>query len=323
MTLTDKSWVDQSPDPVTCIQVCKVMTQEISHQRQPLFISHCLSVDEELQWSLFVHNQRINLDDFSVLSDIPKMLTQDSLSKLLQVLNELKVCPGNPDDKFVEIVRAKKGGMKRKDGELACFVDDYASVHLNGDVYETTIRPSNYGMLVNAIASRCENCNSYRNYLRTLSSRQLKKSSQTPVIELSSHVNDRFLSTPEKQVKMSKLKKVKKKLDAMTKKLDMLLKKQGEEVDKGLHADLLTIMKEKNSEIDKSFPSDSFRKIFWEQQFKASKFKRPASNAMAPNNHKMVFEFENDIQCRLSCDQISRIHYTSIRTYATRLYTLF
>ena len=105
---------------------------------------------------LCLYNQRINLDDFSVFSDIPKMLTQDSLSKLLQVLNELKVCPGNPDDKFVEVVRAKKGGMKRKDGELACFVDDYAPVHLNGDVYETTIRPSNCGMLVNAIASRCE-----------------------------------------------------------------------------------------------------------------------------------------------------------------------
>ncbi len=95
------------------------MTQEISDQRQPLFISHCLSVDEELQWSLFVHNK--DLDDFSVFSDIPKMLIQDSL-KLLQVLNELKVCPGHPDD---EIVRAKKGGMKRKDGEL---VDDYAPV---------------------------------------------------------------------------------------------------------------------------------------------------------------------------------------------------
>ncbi len=142
-------------------------------------------------------------------------------------------------------------------------------------MYETTIRPSNCEMLVNAIASRCENCNSYRNYLRTLSYRRLKKSSKTPVIELNSHVNDRFLNTPEKQVKMSKLRKEKKKLNAMTKKLDMLLKKQGEKVDKGLHDDLLTIMKEKNFEIDKSFASDSFRRIFWEQQFKAASLKDP------------------------------------------------
>ncbi len=113
--------MDQSPDPVTCIRVCKVMTQEISDKRHPLFISHCLSVDEQLQWSLFVHNKRI---DCSVFSGIPKMLTQDSLSKLLQVLNELIVCPGNPDEKFVEIIMAKKGGMKKKDGERACFVDD-------------------------------------------------------------------------------------------------------------------------------------------------------------------------------------------------------
>ncbi len=90
------------------------------------------------------------------------------------MLNELKVCPGHPEDKFVEIIKAKKRGMKKKDGEQAYFVDDYAPVRLNGHMYETTIRPSNCEMLVNAIASRCENCNSYRNYLRTLSSRRLK-----------------------------------------------------------------------------------------------------------------------------------------------------
>ena len=156
--------------------------------------------------------------------------------------------------------------MKKKDGECACFVDEYAAVCLNGDVYERTVRSSNCEMLVGTNASRCEHCKSYRNYLRTLSSRQLKKSSQA-LVERSSQ----FLSTPEKQVKMSKLKNkakiAKKNLEAMKKKLDKLLEKHGGEVDAGLHDDLLMIMKEKNSGIEKSFPSDSFRRLLWEQQF--------------------------------------------------------
>ncbi len=56
----------------------------------------------------------------------------------------MNVCPGNPDNHFVEMitakmVTAKKGPLQKKDGQCASFVDDYASVCLNGEMFEEQV----------------------------------------------------------------------------------------------------------------------------------------------------------------------------------------
>ena len=44
----------------------------------------------------------------------------------------------------------------------------------------------------------------------------------------------------------------------------------GETVDDSLHNDLVTIMKDNSDQINKAYPEGSFRRLFWEEQFKAA-----------------------------------------------------
>ena len=110
--------------------------------------------------------------------------------------------------------------------------------------------------------------------------------SESP-IKLSSHVNDGYMRTPEKKTKMSKLKNESKvakqkvvtlkrkltKVVTLKRKLTDLLQKEGENVDESLDNDLRVIMKEKNEEVEQSFPNGSFQRIFWEEQLKAASLK--------------------------------------------------
>ncbi len=98
-------------------------------------------------------------------------MSQESLAILLEILEKVNVCLGHPDNSFVEIGVASKGMLKRKDGQCGSFVDEYAPVLLNGEMYPRTLRTSACELLVNS--SKCEHCIWYRSYLRKLYARSL------------------------------------------------------------------------------------------------------------------------------------------------------
>ena len=56
----------------------------------------------------------------------------------------------------------------------------------------------------------------------------------------------------------------------ITRKVNCVAQEHGEKLDNLLHDDLLCIMKEKNDDIQKAHPKESFSRIFWEQQFSAA-----------------------------------------------------
>ena len=90
----------------------------------------------------------------------------------------------------------------------------------------------------------------------------------------SSHVNFRYLNTPEKLQRMRNLAQVIHSKDNviadLRKKVDSIMKAEGVIVDPSTHNDLLAIMsaqKDTGSE-------DTFRSIFWQQQLKAAKLSK-------------------------------------------------
>ena len=57
---------------------------------------------------------------------------------------------------------------------------------------------------------------------------------------------------------------------ALEARIEQLTSRSGVEVDPSLHQDLVSIMEGNNGKIAAEFPEGTFRRFFWEQQFKAA-----------------------------------------------------
>ena len=90
INLPSSAWCDQSPrdEPLTCIKLCKLASQSSSSQ-QPLVVTHCLTVNDTLHWSLFVHNHEIKHDQCTALAPVPERLKPDTLALLLSLADRL------------------------------------------------------------------------------------------------------------------------------------------------------------------------------------------------------------------------------------------
>ena len=50
-----------------------------------------------------------------------------------------------------------------------------------------------------------------------------------------------------------------------------LIQENGDDIDHGLHGDLLSIAQEKTKDVQAAFPEGTFRRVFWDQQIENSK----------------------------------------------------
>ncbi len=266
-------WVVYRADENCRAHFCKLAEQPHS-LKQPITVTHCLTVLADLTWSLFVHNVKITRTRCSLLSTTPEVLSPDTLNQLVILLNKLHVCAGQPDDKFVKMCEAQKRVFKNTKGEVVAYIDDHASVHFNKESFKCTVRHMKCDLLTNL--DKCNHCESYRNSLRKSHSRWIKKSSENAG-NTSSHVNIRFLSTPEKKTRIIKIKKratkSEKQNTILREKISKLTEIYGEHVNNSLHDDLLIMMKGSSQEIYKSYSEGSFARLFWDEQLKAASLK--------------------------------------------------
>ena len=241
---------------------------------QPIVITHCLTVSEDLTWELYVRNRRVQPQMCQALRSVPQFLTSDSLNNLLQLLDRLHVCCGQPDSHFISMVNAKKGKIISSDGKVAASIHQYAPIAVNGEHYRATVRMGSCEMV--STSQKCTSCKSYRDTLRAMYNRWCKRRT-CDLSDTSSHSNERYLSTPEKKAKMSKLKQrvrvAEKQVQNLRAKIKELTQQQGDDVDANLNADLLGIMNENYENIKQAYPEESFARLFWEEQLKAASVK--------------------------------------------------
>ena len=200
LLLPDSSWVDQSTEK--SLHICKIATFD-SLSTCPS-ITHSVSITPDLCWNVFVHNHLISADCCSILKDLPTKITNYTiLRKLLNLLQEAQLCIGNPE--FVSLFKSHS-----KSHRMAVFVDKFAPVFdACGEIYLQTVRSSNCGYLINSNSSKSSRCPEWIKYrpnlhVRSLSSRD-KKRSLTKLTDSSSHINFRYLSTPEKVTRLTNL----------------------------------------------------------------------------------------------------------------------
>ena len=268
ISLPSRAWSDQSPDRLNQICLCKI-SQFSNGGKLPLFLTHSLTVKADLSWSLYVNGQEVLPSNCTALVSFPSVLDHTSLSKLLTMLDKLQVCPGHPDTHFVRMLRAKKGKVISPDGKVVCFVHS-TPVEFNGEVYQETLRLTECELL--SSFTKCSVCKSYRGTLRSMYHRWSNKLQVSS--DSSSYTNERYLNTPEKKMKMCRLKKKARTavqvISKLREKVSYLTRNHGEVLDKNMETDLLAIMRENAEKVKSTYAEGTFARLFWDEQFKAA-----------------------------------------------------
>lgn len=160
----ESGWADVTNPGVATIHLCKC-TGISSH-------SYDLTINEDFTWDIYIHGCKLKRDTISA----PSLLTNiEQVQNLMQRVEDAKVCPGNPDEKFVEMISNQK---KPKDGELvACIIEGYP-ICCDGIEYNSTVRTTACTMLTNG-SIRCASCNKFRAQLRAMYSRYGRKTEGT------------------------------------------------------------------------------------------------------------------------------------------------
>ena len=160
------NWIMQN---LNNLVVYKVSTNSSSS----LVVTHSIGIKNDLSWQLFVHGFLVNPVKCGLLSDIPKKMCSKSLE---QLLDKCHICPGNPDNSYIEMVETKKGQLMSKGRQaVTAKIYSFSPVFLKGERYIKTVRVSSCQLLVEG--NRCSTCISYRDSLRSMYSPWLKQKS--------------------------------------------------------------------------------------------------------------------------------------------------
>ena len=261
------------------IHIYKIMqnTAGPSSSNQPVSVSHCLIINENLTWKLYVHQKVLHHDNCAALHSFSLFLKPSTVNSFLEKLDSLRICIGNPDNNFIELCEAQKGRILSPDGSVSAFVDSFSTLKCEGESYSSTVRTTKCDMIVTG--NKCKYCKKYRSVLRAMCSRHKKSPPSSERSDVSSHTNYRYLSTPEKITRLanlhSKFVQEKRKLEDLKQKVNNLTVLSGVEVDDQLSSDLSGIMDEMTEEVDKNYGEDSFGRVFWHQQLEARKLNDP------------------------------------------------
>ena len=133
---------------------------------------------------------------------------------------------------------------------------------------ELYIRTASYSLIVSQ--GKCNSCMCYRSQLRH--SRWARRS-----IVSATFTNHRYMRSPQKVQKLKELQAraydAERDVKRLREQLEPSIFKNDVAIQKPLSEDLLTIMRNSNSMIQEQFPEGTFRRLFWDQQFKAANTK--------------------------------------------------
>ena len=162
-----------------------------------------MTVHSDFSWSLTVHGHEVKKDQCLAIRDVPDIISVRNLLQLLFKLDQLTICPGHPDPHFLTMANSRKGTFTSIYGDVTAYVNRNGAIQHNGQTYSETIRSSKCHLLI--YSTKCPDCVAYRNTLRSMHHRWLKHQNESPSKTTSthSHVNERWLNTPQRRKKLS------------------------------------------------------------------------------------------------------------------------
>ena len=113
---------------------------------EPIAITICLIIAKNCTWSVYIHGHLV--DDCPASHEIPKVLAKKDASNLMSKLNNLNVCVGQLDSKFVNVCIANNGQILSHNKQVVSYLDSTACVSADGQIYVKTVRHSECEILV-------------------------------------------------------------------------------------------------------------------------------------------------------------------------------
>ena len=232
-------------------------------------------IQEDLSWKCSYYDQEVKAT-CCVISSLPFHITcVRMVSKLITTLTENQICIGNHDEDVMTMSGERKGKFVNSKGDTIARIDS-KHISCNDQLIPNTIRHMNCEIFIapDITNNRCKQCQTYRPVLRAMYHRFKQK--RLPSMLSSSHINNKYLSSPEKITKLSEcqasLRATKHQLSQLQMQQSLIseVAKNGIQLHNDIHNDLVSIMQEKAEEIQRGFPNDSFRQLFWKQQFEAA-----------------------------------------------------
>lgn len=249
-----------------CDKELELQLTELSRQKslncEPIVITRSLVVSQDLSWLVYVHGHKLDPLRCSLTSVIPSELTFEDFKTLIAVITTSNICPGQPDQRFIEMAESRSGKFLSPRKEVVSILDTGRCVTVNGVTYTSTIRHHSCELLVNA--QHCKCCSNYRNNLRAMHSNYQKERSTKAV-----GTNLRYMKSPQKEMRIRALKNAlrnkRRQLQRMKVKLQEITNQKGVQIDSDLQNDFGSIINGNLENISK-LPADDFKRIFWQQQ---------------------------------------------------------
>ena len=272
----DKSfWIDITTDAQSALKYCHLTcTSCSSHNANPVSLTFTIIINKDCTWKFYVGSCLIDVSKIPCLAHVSKIIDANGAISMFKMLQMYRVCPGNPDEKFVDMLEKSRTGSITLHGKAHSAIIDHGGVTKDGCSYSKTVRVLNCSMVIPITSPRCEACIKYRNTLRANFSKYAKATPEPVSIQTSSHTNLRYMSTQQRSVRLTTRRYAaayqKRKLGILVKKLAGLIDGNGIQVDESLHSGLLDVMKNTPLEGNDALPEGSFKKLFWLQQLQAS-----------------------------------------------------
>lgn len=266
-------WSNQSTEQF--IHLCKI--EHGSFNPANATVTKSVTITEDLSWSVNAYGHRLNAGKCKALCHVQdKITTKAALTTLIQQIDNLSVCPGNPDAHFLALADARKGIFHSPSKGTVAIIDSYFPVTFEGEMFNRTLRCNECELLVTN--NRCDACKEYRCTLRALHSQWLRQQKKIAShASISSHTNFRYLKTPERQQRIRRLRNEivnrRKEVERLKSCVNVATEQHGIYIEDALETDIKLIMEEKGNEIRKTYNADSFQCIFWNQQLELLKLK--------------------------------------------------
>ena len=264
--LPNDRWVIQEVN--SNLGICKLSC----NSSREIAILYSIIITPDHHWTLVVHGRQVDQTKCSVLANIPKQLSVQTLQSLLSLLDTCNICAGHPEENFIKMAESRKGKLLTRNGDRVVALVDTLPLVIEGKVFDKTIRSCACELVIKG--KKCSACVSFRGTLRKSYHRWIKQKSLSPQHHVSTFTktNFRFLSTPEKKKRYSNLRArfdaKAKEVERMKLRICVLVKKDGVKIG-GLSPDFANIVHEMTGKIHEQHSGGSFRQLFWEEQVKA------------------------------------------------------
>lgn len=225
----------------------------------PMMFSRMLLIDEEFTWQVYAADHLVPMEN-EILNSYPEKLSPAMLPKLIQKLDEVNLCQGNYEPRFVKIARLRKCRFISRAGQIVAILDEKVCINVDGALYFSTVRHVKCSILISS-SLVCDTCVKYRDTLRALFSRFKIR----PTV-LSMHTNVKCLRTPQRDVYIKTLQRSvitkNRQIKRLKDKLKKLVNSEAcSEQDETFNSSIMKVV-----ENHKMIEKDDFKRIFWEQQ---------------------------------------------------------